>query len=255
MKRAIVLLSSAAILGMGCGHTCDFRDIALYWHFPTAGGELSCSDAGVASIRITIDGNVEGTFSCLLQDVNGNPVQGILLTDFGSRAYQFLVEGLDAGGSTIYTDSFTYTPTLCGTNTVDRTLVAAGGDMTLAYAFTDATTCTTPRSGQSPYSTTFIWFSLTGPTGQVYSSATRTVDPTALACGARGAAIFFQNAPLGTYTLNGIEEVEILGNSQAIVYHYNCVTTSLTHAASGDTFQVSLVPQQTGGTNACNGLQ
>ncbi len=252
MKRAIVLLSSAAFLGVGCGHHCDFRDVALYWHFPNpnGSGEVTCDQVGVAEIQITIDGTVADVVQCL--DASGSPAIGDPLIDFLDTAYQFQIDALDANGTVLYSDAFSYTPVACGTNRYDSTLASQAGDMTIGYSFTDTATCTTPRSGASPFPTTYIWFEVTGPDGsQVYSAADRTSNATAIPCGAGGATIVLPSAPFGTYTLTAIEEVEILANNVPIVYHYNCVPTSLPHFAPNDAFDVAMVPQQTGGTLNC----
>lgn len=252
MKRLIVLLS-ASVLGLSCGRHCDFRDVAVFWRFPNANAsaDLSCADAGVQNVRITIDGSVEGTFACLLQDVNGSPVQGILLTDFANRAHQFQIEGLDASGNVIYLDQFTFTPSACGTNTADRTLTPIGGGMTIRYSFVGGANCTPPQSGLPA---TYIWFELLGPNSSaVYSTANHSTNTTAIPCGAGNATIVLQNAPFGDYTLTRMQEVDLFADNTFAIYHFRCApTVTFQHRANGDVFDaLPMAAQAPGGILTC----
>ena len=254
MKRAILLLAVAASM-TGCHTHCDITDLALYWTFSgPAGNQLSCSNAGVANVRVTIDEQppFDQTFGCITPDVNGNPSQGILLTQFFQGvSYPFQLEGLDANGASIYLDQFVYTPNgYCGAERRDRALTSTAADLTIAYTFQGGGTCTPVT--QSPFATTYIWLQLLDQNGQVYSVIDSQNDPTAVGCGQGNATVVIPNAPDGGYTLSGIEEVEILADRSVIVWHYNCVPVSFQHLAPGDVFNAPpMARQATGGQVTC----
>ena len=256
MKPAILLLAAAAVTVTGCRSRCDVSDLALYWTFSgPAGNQLSCADAGVASVRITIDEQppFDETVSCTQPDVNGNPTQGILLTDFvRGFGYGFQLEGLDAAGGSIYLDQFTYTPDgSCGADRRDRALTSTAGDMNITYSFQPAADCTTPTP-QSPYTNTFIWLRLVDQDGIDYSVDAQSADPRAIGCGLGNATILIPNAPFGQYRLSGIEEIELRADNSIIVYHYNCNTTFFQHAAPGDVFAAPpMIQQAAGGQVTC----
>lgn len=255
MNRAILFLvfAGSTLLGAGCHGTCEASDVALFWHFPNAGGtaELSCDQAGVVDVVITIDGSASDPMPCTQPDVNGNPAQGLTLTNFArGGTYQFQIDGLDATGTAIYTSAFDYTPPACGLNILDETLTSLSGDLAIAYSFKPAAGCAAPTSA-SPYDTTFIWYELLDQNGQVYDVVDGAHDPTAFPCGSNNGTIVVPNALYGQYTLNGIEEVEVLADGTSSVYHYNCVPDAFQHAAPGDVFDVVMVPPATGGAPTC----
>ncbi len=132
MKRAFLIVAVVALFGgMGCGgrRNC-IDDVTVFWHIPNATGsaELSCAAAGVASVQITVDGFTAGA-----------PVPcaslSLPLTNFDEFRHDFIVDGLDANGVLIYTDSFSFTPTGCRENQVDRTLQPITGTLTVLPTF------------------------------------------------------------------------------------------------------------------------
>lgn len=141
MKRAILSLATLALLSStGCGgrRNC-IDDVTVFWHFPNATGsaELSCAAAGVASVQVTVDGLTQGApFPCAsLASDNQTVVQGISLTNFDEFRHDFIVDGLDANGVLIYTDSFSFTPTGCRPNQVDTNLQPITGTLTVLPTF------------------------------------------------------------------------------------------------------------------------
>src|SRR5512146_2611901 len=239
MNRAklFLLLVGSALLGGGC-NTCDVSDVALFWHLPNANNtaELTCDQAGVASVVITIDGASFDPLACTLQDVDGNPVQGITLTHFASGVqYAFQIDGLDSAGQVIYSTAFQYTPTGCGLKVLDETLTPLAGDLVIPYAFQGGGPCT-PVSPASAYPNTYSWFQLIDQSGQLYSASDAQHDPTLIACNAATPTITIPGALFGRYTLAGVEEVEIGFGGTATVRRYNCTRPSFQHAAAGDTW-------------------
>jgi hypothetical protein len=139
MNRAILLFVAASMTMTGCyTRPCNVSDITFYWHFPSGSTELSCNDAGVVSVQISVDGQVQGQFPCTALASDGvTPVQGVTLLSFSSRPYDFQLDGLDKDGHAVWSDAFSYTPAGCGNIALDRDLTALTGDLDVSATFTD----------------------------------------------------------------------------------------------------------------------
>ncbi len=254
MNRTIALLATASLAAAGCtSRQCDVPSVNVYWSFTDATGHaLGCTGAGVASIRLFVDGTAADPstpdFACAPY---GNGVEGITLLDFqGGSTHSLQVEGYDANGALLYLDQRSFTVgNNCGSTDVYANLASQAADMTVSYAFRPAAGCT-PVTAQSAYDTTFIWYELVDQNGQVYSTSNQASSPNAIPCSA-GGAIQFQGAPFGQYNLTRIEEVELLADGRRIIYHYNCQPQTLNHLQAGDDFVVTMVQQAAGGVATC----
>ena len=243
MKRAILILATALLGAAGC-HTRQCQtDITFFWHFPdpSGGAELSCSQAGVVNVEIVEDGFSDGSFACTLADQTGAAVQGITLTNFAVRNYQFELRGLDASGNIVAQDTFSFTPNDCADNQLDRDLTALTGNVSIDFQFTDiGFTCTN--------SNTFMWYELLDRNSQVVDVVGPNNTPAALPC--TSGPIVLNSLALGPYTVSRIQEVEPVGGdltfSQGfIVHHATCTPQSFQHLAANDTTTV-LVPASIG---------
>ena len=238
MKRAILALTVATFFGAaGCHSRRCETDVTFFWHFPNANGtaELACSQAGVVNVEIIEDGFSDGVFPCSLADQAGNPVQGITLTDFAIRNYQFEIDGLDASGNIIYQDQFSFTPTACADNQVDRDLTPLTGNLAIDFQFTViGFACTNTN--------TFIWYELLDSSSQVVDVVGPNNTPLALPC-SQG-AILLNQLPFGPYTVSRIQEVEPSGGG-FISYHATCTPQSFQHLVAGETVTVT-VPVSSG---------
>jgi hypothetical protein len=241
MKRAILLLVTAILGATGCNsRRCDTA-ITFLWHFPNASGtgELACNQAGVVNVEIIEDGSSDGVFACTLTDVNGNAVQGITLTNFAVRNYQFELDGLDASGNIIHRDQFSFTPTGCVDNQLDRTLPAVTGNLAIDFRFQDiGFTCT--NAG------TFMWYELLDRNNQVIDIVGPSNSPTALPC--TSGAIALNQLAFGPYTVSRIQEVEPFNGNFAngfITHHATCTPQSFQHFVDGETVTV-VVPASNG---------
>ena len=254
MKRAILFLATA-LIGTGCGRRCDFPTLTVYWSFQSSGAPLDCSQAGVATMNILIDGQAvdtsqTGPIPCDF----GDGVEGATLTGFTSGTYSVELDGLDASGHTLYTDTQNVSVSACGDTQLNATLAPVtvpAGNLNVAYSFAAGGSCTTPSS-QSPYATTFIWYELVDANGNVVSASDLATDPKANPCSTTTPTFVIPNLPFGTYTLKGIEEAELLASGSANVDHYNCVAQTVQHTQAGDTFTSDpMVAQQSGASVTC----
>jgi hypothetical protein len=237
MKRAILILATAFLGATGCHSRRCETDITFFWHFPNANNtaELACSEAGVVNVEIIEDGFSDGVFACSLADQNGNPVQGITLTNFAIRNYQFELDGRDASGNLIYQDQFSFTPAACADNQVDRSLTPLTGNLAIDFQFTDiGFTCSNPN--------TFIWYELLDHNSQVVDIVGPNNTPLALPC-SQG-PILLNQLPFGPYTVSRIQEVEPAGGG-FISHHATCTPQSFEHLAAGETVTVA-VPVSSG---------
>jgi hypothetical protein len=98
---AIVLLASGCVVNGG-GNRRNYGDVTFAWSFYG----LTCAQAGVTSVRISIPGeSLEngGVYACTN---NGYP--GIVLHDFAPASYGFTIDGFEASGARSYTASGTF---------------------------------------------------------------------------------------------------------------------------------------------------
>ena len=114
------------------------RDVELSWTFDGK----SCAEAGVANIRVYIDGEVldPDTFAC---SSGGNQVNtGVALGRFLLGRYDFTVQGLDAGGNAAYQGVQTFRVADVAVNrfSLDATAGAGVTGAELSWTF-DGKTC------------------------------------------------------------------------------------------------------------------
>ena len=236
MRRVILLLATFGLAQSGCYSSarCVSGDVTLYWHFPSGSTELSCSQAGVLNVQVSIDGVVQGQFPCLSLSSNGvDTVQGVTITNFLEQQHSFQIDAVNGNGTAIWSDAFSYTPTACTNNRLDRSLTALTGDLTVGYQFTDSFTCT---------ANTFIWYELRDDSNnQVVDFVGRTsADPRAIPC---GSIITLPALPFGLYTVTRIEEVLFnSGGNTYSTFHAPCSPQPIDHFQPGETLTVSVPP-------------
>jgi hypothetical protein len=254
MKRAVLLLAAlASSAGCHLRNRCDAGDVTLYWDPTHAGGFVgsdgvarTCQQAGVASVAVYADGNLEGTFACtgaLPQDPTDD---GIVLTAFFPGAHDFDLRGLDGNGNELYIAQQRLTVYDCQSTTYDVQLSQDAGDVAIGYTLPGGR-CTTP-SGGSAHPTTYMELQLRDASNGLYFSSLTTGNQLLFPC---GSAITLSAVPFGTYTLAGIQEVEYLQSGNFIVYNYNCTSGPFSHRASGDGANVLLQAQAAGGQVSC----
>ena len=239
MRRAILLLATFGLALPGCysRSRCDNGDVTLYWHFPSGSSELSCNQAGVLNVQVSIDGVVEGQFPCSSLSADGRTtVQGITITNFFEEPHSFLIDALDGNDRAVWSsDSFSYTPTACTNNVLDRNLTAITGDLTVGYQFTDTSSCTSNNS--------FIWYELRDANNQVVDAVGPTSqDPQAIPC---ASTITLQALPYGQYTVTRIQEVQFPSPSTYVTSHATCSSQPFGHFQPGEV-QTVFVPPSTG---------
>jgi hypothetical protein len=235
MKRAILLLAAVFLGATGCHSRRCETDITFFWHFPNANGtaDLACSQAGVVNVEIIEDGFSDGRFACTLSDRNGNPVQGVTLTNFATRTHQFELDGLDASGNIIFQDQFSFTPTSCADNQLDRSLTLVTGDLSIDFQFTDmGFTCFNAK--------TLIWYELLDRNNQTVDIVGPNNTPTALPCS--NGAIALNQLGFGPYKVSRIQEVEFVTNGGFIVHHATCTPQPFQHLTAGETVTVLVPP-------------
>jgi len=130
MRRIFMLPLVAAAVACAPSRS----EVVVYWTF----GGLSCADAGVATIRVDIAGEVltPNHFSCAAAG------QGASLGTYLNGDYQLTVSGFDANGALSYQSSQTLNVRANRDNvfSVDVPQVAAtSGDVTLHWSFSGKT--------------------------------------------------------------------------------------------------------------------
>ena len=234
MKRAILLLATAFLGTTGCYPRHCVDDIVVYWHFFNADNtaELSCSQAGVSTVQITVDGAVAGPFACSSLSSDGVTfVQGITLLAFDEGSHSFQLDGLDANGNfTHSSNAFTFAPTGCRLNQLDSDLAAVTGTFNIDFHFSDI-------DFNCKNQNTFIWYELLDQNGQVVDIVGPNNTPDALPC--TNGAIPLSPLPFGTYTVSRIQEVEFLGGGFT-VHHATCDAQSFQHLTAGETVTVEV---------------
>jgi hypothetical protein len=209
MRRAIPILA-AALLASGAGCTtrnCDYGTLTIDWSFTDAAGNvLGCADAGVSTVRVTIDG-VADDWDC---QPFGDGVEGITYQDFTTSTHTVQVEGLDENQQQLYLYPATDVRTDgCGDVPIDAQLEAVQGTLQIDYAI--ETGACLPGS--------YIQYSLFDVTGnQVYSA----VDTFTIPCSDSTPVLFFDKVPFGQYQLDFIQTV--LPPGQAVDGNCNGLT-------------------------------
>jgi len=233
MRRAIPILA-AVLLGSGAGcvtRHCDFGTLTIYWTFTDAAGQpRGCADAGVSTVRVTIDG-VADDWAC---QPFGDGVEGITYTDFTTSTHSVQVEGFDANSQLLYLYQASNVQTNgCGDAAIDANLTAIAGDLIIDYRFTDSAAC--PGN-------TYIWYELLDESNQMVDVVDGTHTPTAIPC---GQMISLSQVSFGNYTVSRIQEVELLSGGAFRTYHATCDAQSVPHFTAGETVTVS-VPASNG---------
>jgi hypothetical protein len=253
MRRAIPILA-AALLASGAGcvtRHCDSGSLTIDWSFPDAtGNDLGCDAAGVSYITITIDGVPQ-------TDENGNELIGcysqyIQYAPFTSATRSVLIEGLDANQRQLYVFQDDGVATNgCGDVALSASLTLVTADLDVTYSIASGGSevgCATPTAA-SPYATTFIWYRIRDLDGNVVSAADDTVNSSAIPCSDTNSAFTVPDLALGTYTIDGVEEVQLNADRTFDVVSYNCNPTApFQHDAPGDTVAA---PQMVVGSFQC----
>ena len=206
MRRLAALLLAATAAVAGCGRTtCEVGDLVVYWTFTGSDGVArGCADAGVATVRIFVDGQPpagpggQADFNC---DPFNTGVEGITLRSFFvGQPSQLQLEGYDAAGQLVYLDQRNVTARGCGGTRVDVALASTAADLTVNYTFAQG--CRVPTEG-STAPTTFIWYRLLDSGGNVVSAADVTQNQTAIPCSDTARTFVIPQLPFGQYTLRG----------------------------------------------------
>jgi hypothetical protein len=265
MSRAIPFVAAAvALAASGCTTShCDPAVVNVYWETFTdaAGHPFNCSDlgSGVGGVQVFVNGQAQfldpsGRASQPIPCVPfSNGTEGVGLVDFAPGTYTIDVQGYDTNGQVRWEDQQTLVipGNTCGqTYTVDTNPTAIDGDLNVAYSFTG--NCRTPTAASS-FPTTFIWYELLDQNGQLASAANRSLNSQAIPCSNGSRTFTIPALPFGTYTVSGVQEVELLTDGTFIVYRFNCVPVGpFSHLVSGDVVTVPpLADQQVGGTITC----
>ncbi len=132
MNARIAAAALSMLMGTGCivvngsgGGTGSSGDITLLWSF----GGKTCTQAGVASVQVTMPGVTledNGVLPC-----SANGTQGAVLEKFKAGTYAFTIDGLGDNNEKLYTASGTVVVNGNVTSTVD--LAAVNGANTYAY--------------------------------------------------------------------------------------------------------------------------
>ncbi len=213
--RRLALLLAASFMGTGCivsndhTSTCYPSTITVRWpSFMLANGGVtaSCGTAGVTYVDVFLnDAPVQqGGFAC--------SAGGVTITNPPASS-RITVEGVAADGTTILLrDELNVAPAACGDVIVDSQ--PAEGTLQIAYSFTPNNVCT---SGGS-----YMWFSIYDQIAQTVTAvADETANTTRYVC---GDPISFA-MPMGTYTLQRVEEV-VPSSGGYLPTATNCAGTS-----------------------------
>ncbi len=95
IRPTVFLIVVVALAACGPGLSAP-ADLSLLWTF----GGKSCAAAGVATVHVTIPGEVERNVPCVF-----GGVEGVKLTDFAPGSYFVALDAFDAAGNETYSDS------------------------------------------------------------------------------------------------------------------------------------------------------
>jgi hypothetical protein len=242
MNRALLLLPMAA-LASGCyvAPPCD-PEANVYWGFtvPGLGGAMSCSEAGVDTVNVFLDGAYLDTVPC-----SGPAADGIQIVGIGGGSHLLQLDVYSGGTSGIrrYAADATIATSGCGSS-FDVIADGLDGRLQFQYAFADG--------GNLCAGASYLWFQVTSG-GTVYDAVDDgTANPLALACtnsaGARNVDVLNPaggtTIPAGVYTRTRFEEVVPAAGGGYTPQRANCTTE--TFVLAGDTARpVTLVASST----------
>ena len=137
MRRAILLLATFGLALSGCRSRCDNGGtLTLFWQNPQGGftdasGQLlSCDQAGVSTVDVSVNGTLAGHFPC-----HGPSSDGITLTGFfDNETVSVQLDAFDASNNLLYQDVRSTSTASCGNATLDVTLAAVQAPFRISYA-------------------------------------------------------------------------------------------------------------------------
>ncbi|HYS79593.1 MAG TPA: hypothetical protein VEM76_02725 [Anaeromyxobacteraceae bacterium] len=232
MRRALLLLCTFGLALSGCRSRCDNGGtLTLFWQkpqggFTTATGQLlSCDEAGVSTVDVTVNGSFAGHFPC-----HGPSSDGITLTGFFGENVSVLVDAFDASNNLLYEDGPRSTSTAsCGNVALDVTLGAVQAPFQISYALPGGIAC--PANS-------FVWLSLVDVTGNVqFDLVDQNNTPTAIPC---GTVLTYDKALFGQYRLDFIQVVQPTGipSTPFVSLYQFCQPLNFNHQAANDDFIV-----------------
>jgi hypothetical protein len=216
MKRLALVLAAISLAGTGCivhdSHdrnpppaACTTQAVTLDWSGgfqDYTGATLDCAGAQVSGVDVWVNGNFDSTYAC-----TGGSARAVALP-IGTNA--FTVEGIEAGTGRI---AFRAEASVSGAACSDQrvTVKPAEGLLVVDYSFSPDNAC----YGAAP---TYIWASVRDDVaGQV-----AFVDKsTTFACSLTTAAPAYL-LPVGSFTLLGVEEAQIISSSSAALRAVSC---------------------------------
>ena len=239
---ALFALLVTTSLATGCNN-CDPAGTAIYWTFTDASNHTttSCSAAGVATLRIFVNGNAQ-TDDLGHQDLQCagayDNAGGAVVAVYSAND-QIQVEAYDAQGNLLYLSTDFVPTSSCGLKSFNANLTAQQGTLTVNLT----------GFAQCPL-TSYVWYSLTDVTDPTNPTSYSIVDglhqnATAVPC---AGAIAFDVVPFGNYRLDWIQIVQPTSNPATpyAAVLQNCSPQALAHDAN-DVFTVPLAPA----TSAC----
>ena len=230
MRRALLLLSTFGLALSGCGSHCDNGTLTLFWQkpqggFTTATGQLlSCDEAGVSTVDVSVNGSLAGHFPC-----HGPSSDGITLTGFFNETVSVQVDAFDASHNLLYQDVRSTSTARCGNVALDVTLAAVQAPFQISYALPGGIACP-PNS--------FVWLSLVDVTGNVqFDLVDANNTPRALPC---GTVLTYDKALFGQYRLDFIQVVQSTGvpATPFVAAFEFCTPLNFDHQAANDVFIV-----------------
>ena len=242
MRRAILIFATFGLALSGCGSHCNNGGtLTLFWQNPRGGftdasGQLlSCDQAGVSTVDVTVNGTLAGHFPC-----HGPSSDGITLTGFfNGETVSVQVDAFDASDNFLYSDGpRSISTAACGNVARDVTLDAVQAPFQISYALPGGVACT-PNS--------FIWLSLVDVTGNVqFDLVDANNTPFAIPCD--NTDITYDKALFGQYRLDFIQVVQQTGNPLAPFFaqYQFCQPLSFDHQAANDLFIVPTLFSATG---------
>lgn len=231
MRRALLLLCTLGLALSGCRSRCDNGGtLTLFWQNPQGGftdasGQLlSCDQAGVSTLDVSVNGTFLGTFPC-----HGPSSDGILLTGFFNQTVTVQLDAFDASNNLLYQDVRSTSTAACGNVSLDVTLAAVQAPFQISYALPGGIAC--PPSS-------FVWLSLVDVTGNVqFDLVDANNSPTAIPC---GTVLTYDKALFGQYRLDFIQVVQSTGvpATPFVSLYQFCSPLNFNHQAANDDFIV-----------------
>ena len=212
MRRALLLLATAAPLAMTGCHTHDDGTATFFWRFQDSQGAFAgdgtttntgCSQAGVDTVRITVDGSSTEQ-PCVAS--NGVPgVQAVFLTG----TYDFTIDGL-RGGEPVFSTSGTFTVHFNRDTEVDATLVALSPQSLVIFTDngdgTVPTNCVFKGINGGLFTATSLTYSL------VDAVTLRVVDAATVPCDTVSIGFATVPLPLGDYEFTFLAAIDAQGS-------------------------------------------